>query len=422
MSKQIIQRIKGTRDFYPEDMKKRAWLLAKIEQVMKSFGYEEYTTPILESMDLYAAKSSEEIVERQSYVIEDRSGEKLVLRPEMTPSLARLVATKQAELPDILRWFSVPDCWRYEAPQKGRLRNFLQLNVDLLGSDSVEADTEVISIAIRILETLGVDLQKITVQLSDRALMRAIYLSLGIREETHSALFGLLDRKKKITPEEFTTALENLGITGTTLQRFTETFEKPEQLLTMDARGERLQKVIERLKAFSCTIVFDPTIARGFEYYTGVVFEVVETAGTFKRSIFGGGRYDNLLEVMGGKPMTGIGFGVSDIVLETVLEEQGKAVTPKPEKKVMVFPFSEAERDAAEKIVSSLREQSEISVLMALPPYALKKQLKLASDLGVTTMILLFPDELAKGVCIKRDMSTGEQKEIEIKILSSELL
>lgn len=412
----MIQKIKGTRDFYPEDMKKRQWLLETTRQTLETFGYDEYMSPILESMDLYSAKSSPEIIERQSYTLTDRSDKTLVLRPEMTPSLARMVATKQNELPKIIRWYSFPDCWRYEAPQKGRLRNFIQINVDLLGSDTAEADTEVIEIATEILRSLGIELKNITIKINDRKIVTNIFDSLGIPKEIQMNIISILDEKDKLEMIEFQNKLKECGLTKETIQELDETFANPQKILSENTEATRLKGIMNTLKSlnFPCTFVFEPTLARGFSYYTGIVFEIVESSGTFKRAIFGGGRYDNLLESVGGKPMSGIGFGVSDVVLETVLKEQNKEMPYTEKNSCIVIPFSENETQFIPNIQKQLRGNT-IRTLCALPPYEIKKQLKLASDLKINYAILVMPEEIKNNMLVVKNMKNGEQKIIKIK-------
>ncbi len=413
MIRNIIQRVKGTRDFYPEDFRKQEWLIGQMKQVLYRYGYEEYTAPILEPMELFAAKSSVEIVEKQSYVLRDRSDEQLVLRPEMTPSLARMVAEKQYELPSILRWFSVPECWRYEAPQKGRLRNFVQLNVDLLGSESVLADKEIIDIAIRILESLGIDLKTITVRISDRAVMEEVFSSLNIKKEKQKDVFSILDKKDKIAEEVFASLLKELNLTDGTITALKGILSNSEQVLEAYESASSLKDLLQSFKEEKCRVVFDPTIARGFSYYTGTVFEIFQTGTSFKRAIFGGGRYSNLLEDVGGKPMSGVGFGVSDVVLEAILKEEGREITSKKKPLTIVIPFSEAEEVVTKQIEKTLRIKG-VAVISSLPPYVMKKQLKLASDVGVTQVILVLPDELKQGMVVLKNMETGEQQAIEI--------
>ena len=207
MKNTLIPALRGTRDFYPEDMRKRRSLLNSLRKTIELYGYDEYDAPLLESLDLYAAKSSPEIIERQSYVFEDRGGDRIVVRPEMTPSIARMIAAKQRELPSVLRWYSFPECWRYERPQKGRLRNFLQANVDLIGSDSIEADVEVIDLALSMVRDLGVDMSKIEVRINDRRLLEGWLADAGVTRKNQANVLSLLDEKDKLEPNVYPTRL-----------------------------------------------------------------------------------------------------------------------------------------------------------------------------------------------------------------------
>ncbi|NBS71388.1 histidine--tRNA ligase, partial [bacterium] len=300
-----IQPLRGTRNLYPKDMRERQVLTDACRSVLQSAGYEEYEAPILESMALYEAKSSAEIVERQSYVFTDRGGEKIVVRPELTPSFARMVANKQGELPSLIRWFSFPECWRYERPQKGRTRNFLQINVDFLGSDTVEADVEVIDIALSMMKKIGLDMKNIRMLINDRASFDALCEQLSVEAGKRGKFLTLLDERDKLQPEEFITRLQEINPNL-----------REDDLVALDnmRASPRLLSVIAAAESLGWTqLVYDPKLMRGFSYYTGIVFEVVETSGTFNRAVFGGGRYDNLLEDVGGRPMSGIGFAVSDV-------------------------------------------------------------------------------------------------------------
>jgi histidyl-tRNA synthetase len=413
-----IQPLKGTRDFYPEDLARRDALLSPIKKTIESYGYLPYEAPILEPLSLYAAKSSTEIIERQSYVFEDRGGEKLVLRPEMTPSLARLIAAKQRELPSIVRWYSFPECWRYERPQKGRLRNFLQINVDLIGSDTAEADAEVLDLALTMIASLGTDMKKIQLRLNDRRLLEHWLVEAGCPPENWTTLLGTLDARDKMEPDAFVTELTKHS-SPAAAEKLIKLLATPLTEILASSYGERLTAVASILErhGWKDSIVVDPTIIRGFTYYTGLVFEVYETSGTFRRAIFGGGRYDNLVEAVGGSPVSGIGFGVSDVSLEEMLAAQSIALQPVTEPRIAVIPFSDAEAPYAVECLTTLRTAG-ICTEQALPPYDLKKQLKLAAKLNTTHAILIFPDEIAKGNVVVRNLSNGEQSLCAVKNLA----
>ncbi len=418
-NKKIIQNIRGTRDLYPVDMRKRRWFIEASRKVLEGYGYEEYDAPLLESMELYVAKSSPEIVERQAYVFEDRGGDRVVLRPEMTPSLARMVAAKQRELPSLLRWYSLPECWRYERPQKGRTRNFLQLNVDLLGSDALEADIEIIESALKLLEAYGVDMSKIEVRVNDRTILKQVLLQAGgISEEQEKGLLRLLDERDKLSTEEFAEKWKGLGVSEAIR-------EAVFGLLNSDSKamGEsRIATIVEALVRRRWTQVrFDPTLMRGFEYYTSTVFEVFDTSGKLNRSIFGGGRYDKLIESMGGLSMSAVGYAVSDVAIATLLQDQGKDLREPERAVVAALPFSQAEARAAGEIAMTLREAGK-QVTLALPPYDMKKQLKRAAQEGVSKVVLIMPEELARDEVVVKDMQKGEQEIVKISELNKLLV
>jgi histidyl-tRNA synthetase len=409
-----IQPLKGTRDFYPEDLARREALLSPIKKTIESYGYLPYEAPILEPLSLYAAKSSTEIIERQSYVFEDRGGERLVLRPEMTPSLARLIAAKQRELPSIIRWYSFPECWRYERPQKGRLRNFLQINVDLIGSDTAEADAEVLDLALAMITSLGTDMKKIQLRLNDRRLLEHWLVEAGCAPENWTALLGTLDARDKMEPDAFVTELTKHS-SPAAAEKLIKLLATPLPEILASSYGERLTAVVNILerRGWQDSIVVDPTIIRGFTYYTGLVFEVYETSGTFRRAIFGGGRYDNLVEAVGGSPVSGIGFGVSDVSLEEMLAAQNKTVSPTPTNRIIVIPYSAQETNFAHTCATTLRAAGLI-VEQALPPFDLKKQLTSAVKRGATWAAIIFPDEAALGKIALKNLITGTQESLDL--------
>ena len=373
--------------------------------VLEKAGYEEYEAPILESMALYEAKSSAEIVERQSYVFEDRGGEKIVVRPELTPSLARMVAEKQRELPPLLRWFSFADCWRYERPQKGRSRNFLQLNVDFLGSDSVEADVEAIDLALSLVQAAGMNMEKVEVRVNDRASFDVICATLGVDDVQKGRFLTLLDERDKLKEEEFLMQLKAIN----------------EKIVIEDLRcidemrmSKRLVAIMDGVGKLGWTqLVYDPKLIRGFSYYTGMVFEVFETSGEYRRAVFGGGRYNNLLEAVGGRPMSAVGFAVSDVSFFAALEAQGEGGDDGVNEKTLIIPFSLDEVAVAGQIARKLRGMGR-TVIVAVPPYELKKQLTMANRIGASKVIIVAPEELGNGKMVEKNMVTGEQEVVNI--------
>jgi histidyl-tRNA synthetase len=297
-SKLSTEPYKGVRDFYPEDMAIQNYIFDTWKRVSREFGYEEYNASPLEPAELYKSKTSEEIVNEQTFSFTDRGDREVVLRPEMTPTLARMVAAKRKSLKFPLRWFSIPNVFRYEKPQRGRKREHYQYNCDLMGIASVDAEVEMISIIDAIMKAFGAKSEDFQIKVNDRVLLNEKF---GKPE-----LIRLLDRKNKMSAEDF--EKEWKEISG-------KEFDSDIQ------PNENIQNLVQKLSEKGITnVVFDPTITRGFDYYTGTVFEVFDNSPENNRSLFGGGRYDNLLELFGVEPVPTVGFAMGDITLRDFLE------------------------------------------------------------------------------------------------------
>ncbi len=298
MTKLNTEPYKGVRDFYPEDMAIQNYIFGVWKKVAEKFGYEEYAASILEPAELYKNKTSEEIVNEQTFSFTDRGDREVVLRPEMTPTLARMVAARRKSLKFPLRWYSIPNLFRYERPQRGRKREHWQLNCDLMGVAGLEAEVEIISLSHQIMKEFGAEKNNFEIRINDRVLLNEKFGNVE--------LIRLLDRKNKMPADEF--AEKWLAISGK---------EFDSNILP----NETISNLLERLKGMGINnAVFDPTITRGFDYYTGVVFEIFDTSPENNRSLFGGGRYDNLLEIFGVEPIPTIGFGMGDITIRDFLE------------------------------------------------------------------------------------------------------
>ena len=296
-TKSSILPVKGTRDFYPEDMAVRTWLYNKIRKVSESFGYQEYEGPILESIDLYAAKSGEELVKEQSYVFPDRDGDLIALRPELTPTLARMVAKRQRELIYPLRWWSFGPFWRYERPQKGRTREFFQWNIDLIGVVSPQADAEIVAIVAAFFQEVGLSPTEVSILVNNRKLMDVELAALGIPVENRHLIYRLIDRRDKMQEAEWESYASELGLSKRQIGGI-------KSLLTNFDLWKKSPELVQFFGAIEANgikdyVRYEPGIIRGLDYYTGTVFEAVELEGDFRRSILGGGRYDNLLEAVG---------------------------------------------------------------------------------------------------------------------------
>jgi histidyl-tRNA synthetase len=419
--KNIIQSLKGTRDFYPQQMAIRTWLYGKVRKISESFGYQEYEGPFLESINLYAAKSGEELVKEQSYVFPDRSGELITLRPELTPTLARMVAQRQAQLTFPLRWWSFGPFWRYERPQKGRSREFFQWNIDLIGIDSPEADAELIAIIANFFKEIGLKPQQARVMVNNRKLIDAELAALDISPEKRVGLFKIIDRRNKLPSSDWEAYVLDYGLSASQLNALISIlgngslWEKSPELVTIFAT----------LEAFGAReyVEYDPNIIRGLDYYTGTVFEGQEIQGEIRRAIFGGGRYDNLLAEVGGQPLPAVGFAMGDMVISLILEKYGCLPQNVGEIPAQVFVtvFDESTRLSAFSLASELR-QNGINTTCYLDTDKLSKQLKYADRLGARIALLIGPDEQTNQSVTIKDLKAGVQQTIDRKEVINSIL
>jgi histidyl-tRNA synthetase len=413
-SKNIIPSVKGTRDFYPELMAVRTWLYGVLRQVSESFGYQEYEAPILESLDLYAAKSGEELVKEQSYVFTDRSGDQIALRPELTPSLARMVAQRQRELTYPLRWWSFGPFWRYERPQKGRSREFFQWNVDMLGVDSPEADAELVTVLATFFKTVGLTPGEVMILVNNRKLMDARFDGFGIPKNQRPAVSSWIDRREKMSIEAWLKYGADIGLSQAQV-------ESIKQMLANQDLWQQSEELVRFFKAIDALglreyVRFDPAIVRGLLYYTGTVFEAWEVGGEIKRSILGGGRYDNLLADVGGDPLPAVGFAMGDVVVTLILEKygllpQGLDATPAP---VLVTVFNDELLLESYTLAAELRRAG-LNVTCYPEPTKLSKQFKFADRIGMRVTIVVGPDEVAAGTVAIKDLVSGDQQSVNRK-------
>ena len=340
---------KGVRDFYPEDQFIQRYLFEHMERVCELFGYEEYNASILEPAELYRSKTSEEIVNEQTYTFTDRGAREVTLRPEMTPTFARMVAARQRDIPLPARWYAIPNVFRYERPQKGRLREHWQLNADIVGAEGVEADAEIIAVAHGVLRSLGADERNFEIRVSDRRILDAIYQSVGIAKEYTGSVTRLLDRRAKI--DDFEKELTTLIAHEEKAVKLIEELEN----ITSTAYLEELRVALERLGVRN--MVVDTSITRGFDYYTGMIFEVFDTDETNRRSLFGGGRYDNLLSLFGGEPIPAVGFGMGDVTARDFLETHNLMPTYTPSTELMICIVEPEATSHAVQLAQSLRRE-----------------------------------------------------------------
>jgi histidyl-tRNA synthetase len=406
--KGIVQPIKGTREFYPETMALRNFIYEKVRASSQAFGYQEWDAPFIEPVELYAAKSGEELVKKQSFVFEDRGGDLIALRPELTPSLARMIAAKQGELTYPLRWWSFGPFWRYEQPQKGRTREFFQWNVDMLGVDSPEADAELIAVAATFLRSIGLGPQQATIFVNDRRLMDSQFDALSIETSKRLEVSNLIDRRLKMKADAWDAYALEVGLTKHQLDALKailndfELWKKNDQLIRLFAALEALG-VREYVK-------FDPNVVRGLLYYTGTVFEAYEMSGALRRAILGGGRYDNLLADVGGGRLPAVGFAMGDVVIGILLEEKGLLpnFVPSPAP-VLVTVFDDSLLLKSYALAAELR-RSGMNVMVYPEPAKLPKQFKFADKMRMKVAVTIGTDEAEKGQVAVKNLLDGNQQ------------
>jgi histidyl-tRNA synthetase len=410
--KSIIKPVKGTRDYYPEVMALRSWLYDAAKKVSNSFGYQEYEGPLIESIELYAAKSGEELVKEQSFVFEDRGGNLIALRPELTPTLARMVAQRQNQLIYPLRWWSFGPFWRYERPQKGRTREFFQWNIDLIGPDTSAADAELVAIVAAFFKQVGLSPADAQIMVNNRQLMETELIALGIAPGQLKEVFRLIDRKAKMERSKWEAYASELGLESRQIDDL-------KKLLSDDELWQKSRALEEFFLAIDALQVseyvrYAPYIIRGLDYYTGTVFEGLAVNGGLTRSILGGGRYDNLLEDVGGDKLPAVGFAMGDLVMSLVLEELG--LIPEdiksPSASVLVTVFDGGSMQETLRLSDELR-QTGLKVNCYPQADKLSKQLKFADRIGIKIAVILGPEEIKQNMVTFKELSSGNQVSVD---------
>ena len=408
---------KGTRDFYPADMKLRNWFFGKIRSALELAAFEEYNGPMLESLDIYIAKSGEEIANEQTYNFTDKGGRRLAVRPEMTPTVARLVAAKIGELNFPLKWFSIPNLYRYENPQRGRLREHWQVNVDIFGCDSYEADLEVISTAISLLRAFDADSSMFKVHINNRRFFNDVIAAIaGTDAEGSRKVSKVIDRKNKVPREAYEKDLRALGLDEDKIAQidalYTMSVTEAAALCPESRGAQELLDLFEALKALSLEeyCVFDFGIIRGLDYYTGTVFEVLDTAPENNRAMFGGGRYDNLVGLfVKNATVSGVGFGFGDVTLENFLVTHNLIPDIYTEgNKVLVTKFDDVPYAEYTAIVAKLREAGvQSSIYIGSKKFG--KQIDYAVKGNYSHVVIMGGSELEAGVIKVKNLATREE-------------
>lgn len=414
-----IQPYKGARDFYPEDMRLRNYIFDVWRSTCQRFGYEEYDTPILEPVELFAAKSGDELVSQQSYNFTDRGGREIMMRPEMTPSVSRLVAGRRQELPLPIRWFSIPSCWRYERPQKGRGREFYQLNVDMFGVDSMEAEIEMLQMVHDLMKGFNAKPENYEIRVNSRKIMSFILGDwLGLDEVEQKTIARLIDKMHKLPGPEFTGLIEasitpslrEQGVAEKLLNVLkTEALgDLPEEVLTSEV-VKNVQSIITAAETAGITnIIYDITLIRGLDYYTDFVFEVFDNDPDNNRSMFGGGRYDGLVGLFGVDPMPTIGFAMSDVTLLEFLKGHKLLPDTKSDTDVMVIPIGNVV-EKARIIAADLREM-DVNTGFEITGRKTEKQLKSAIKAGVKYVLFVGEQELESEQYKLKNLHTGDEE------------
>jgi histidyl-tRNA synthetase len=408
MAQKIIPHVKGTRDFYPDDWAYQKWLSSQFLAVGRSFGFEDYEGSLLEHQDLYLGKSSEEIVSQQTFNLKDRDDRDLVLRPELTPTLARMVATREGQLTFPIRWQSYGQFFRYEKPQRGRGRAFFQWNVDLLGIDAPIADAEIISLACDTFRKLNLTPEHVTIRLNDREAAESLLRNqLKIPSDTIPAVFGLIDRVDKMSADKFAAALIDVGLGETQASELHDLLTRESPILS-----DWLNEIMGHLSHAGVEdyVQLDPRIVRGFDYYTRTVFEAWAKT-SLRRALFGGGRYDNLtLQVGGKRQIPGVGFAVGDMAISELLKEVEKIPEAQPTAATaLVSVFSDDLLRQSSDLANSLRAAGISTELYLTPKHKLDRQFKHADRKNIRYVVVLGPDEAAANSATLKDLHSGEQ-------------
>ena len=418
-----LQPVKGTRDFFPDEMRLRNWLFEVWRNVSEKAGFEEYDSCVLEHEELYVRKTGDEI-SKQLYSFEDKVGRRLSLRPEMTPSLARLILQQEKSLSFPIKWFSMPQCFRYERMTKGRRREHFQWNADIIGQHEVVAEAEILMLLISACESMGLSTNDFRVFINDRRILNAILSQINVPQVLHSEVMVIMDKRDKIPPEALSKMLGEMRMTTKQVGQLNEYLSKSDleelrENLKNTEGIEELQHLMKLMETagYKNYLQFDISIVRGLSYYTGAVFEV-NSPEKQHRAICGGGRYDSLLSTYGGETVPAVGFGFGDVVVLDVLKELERFPELPRKLDYTIIPFANEQIGTALKIAAELRLQGS-TVDCNFSMKKIKKMMQQAHESGAAKAILLFPDELSDEKVVIRDMQLHEQKPVRIADLFS---
>lgn len=421
-----MQPYKGTRDFYPQDKQLQKWMFGKLRDVVESFGYQEYDAPILEPIDIYLAKTGEEIVNDQLYCFEDKGGRKVAIRPEMTPSVSRMVAARRQELAYPLRWYSIPNLWRYERPQRGRLREHWQLNVDIFGVADISADHEIILVADSVMKVFEAPAGSYEIRISSRKLVDYFFRErLKLNGQQFHDASKLIDRWHKIDGSDFVAQLNEIVPKDAQRQQLlelikTRNIEELPSELKNHASVEELRKLMILLKKSDVSNAsFDFSVIRGMDYYDDIIFEVFDTNPENNRSMFGGGRYDGLVGAFGVEPVPTVGFGMGDVTLQNFLELHKLVPKLAPEIDATIVLIG-AVYEKAQKVLADLRSK-ELNISVDSTDRKLDAKIKNAVKSGVKYVIFIGEQELVDSKFKLKNLNSGDEKELTLDDLATEI-
>ena len=416
------QPYKGARDFYPADMELRNWFLGKVRDVLTLSAYDEYNAPMLESLDIYVAKSGEELAKKQTYNFEDRGGRKVAIRPEMTPSVARLVAARLQQLNMPLRWYSIPNLYRNEQPQRGRLREFWQINADIFGCNNYEADLEIIRVAIDMLLCFGADESMFVVRINNRRFFNDVIAKICDAEGEEARLVSkVIDRREKVTREAYEASLRELGLSDEKIAKldslYTMTVDEATAICPESEGSKELSQLFADLRALGLDkyCIFDFGIIRGLDYYTGTVFEVFDKHPENTRAMFGGGRYDNLVGLFAkNAQLPGVGFGCGDVTLQNFLECHNLIPEEYAKKtKVLITRFDDVSFVSYSKIANELRANGIICATYT-GTKKFGKQIDYASREKFSHVIIMGSSELDNGEVKIKDLDAHKETTVKL--------
>jgi histidyl-tRNA synthetase len=417
-----LDALPGFREFYPSELAERVFITGTWREVARRYAFVEYDGPPLEPLELYTRKSGDEIV-NQLYSFTDKGGREVALRPEMTPTLARMVAAKANALRKPVRWFSIPQLFRYERKQRGRLREHFQLNVDIIGEADVTADAELLAVAIDMMRAFGLTSSDVRARVSDRRLLRGLLVLTGITDDMLPAVYAVVDKLDREPRAALEAKLRAAGLHDVFIARVFEVLKHPDLATLRERYGDvpelredftRLARYFEYLEALGVAdwVEFDLSIVRGLAYYTGIVFELFDAKREL-RAICGGGRYDALLKQLGGSDLPALGFGMGDVVLGELLRARGRMPASVPVADVWVAYAEAGLLDEAMRIARRLRDRGR-AVEYALGGQQLARQLKAADAAGAREVLVLQPADLARGEAVVRDLATGNETRVRL--------